>query len=145
MKEKNTETVGLMMRVVRMHRRACERSFEKFGLHHSQHRMLIFLYRSGRPLAQKELAEHFGISAAAASVTVKKLEGSGHIRITPCQKDRRQYSIDITEKGRDVAERSKLIFSDVDSAMLTGLDESQKESLRAAFEIMKENLEREMQ
>ena len=140
--EQIKKTVGLMMRVLRIHRSRFEEELSGIGVHHSQHRMLMYIYRRGEAIAQKELAEHFEISAAAASGTVKKLEKGGYVRISPAEDDMRRYDIVITEKGKKVAKQSREIFDSVDRQMVDGFTDEELETFRLCLEKMKYNIER---
>lgn len=144
-KEEITQTVGLMMRVLRMHRGSCQQALEGMALHPSGHRMLMYLYRKGKPLSQKQLAEHFGISAAAASVTVKKLKSAGYIDITEDEKDHRLYNVSITDNGTKLAECSREIFNSIDAQMVQDISDSELEVFRSVLEKMKDNFERSKQ
>ena len=69
------KAVGLLHRVMRRHHALVERKTCDLGIHHSQHRMLMTLARRQEDTpSQKELAERLGISAAAVTATLKKLE-----------------------------------------------------------------------
>lgn len=57
-----------------------------------------------------ELCQKVDITPSRASLIINKLEKKGLIKRTLLNTDRRFYSIDITEKGRDVLAR--LIFVD---------------------------------
>ena len=72
--------VSLLIRNMRRHHALVERKTCDLGIHHSQHRMLMTLARRQEHTpSQKELAERLGISAAAVTATLKKLEKEEYI------------------------------------------------------------------
>ena len=122
--------VGLFIRVMRRHHACVERRIGDLGIHHSQHRMLMQLAkREGERPSQKELAEAMGISPAAVTVTLKKLEKEGYICRSMTDEDNRRNEIRITEKGRTKVAESRVIFESVDTAMFEGFTEDEMETL----------------
>ena len=128
-----------IMRVNRLHRALIESRVKELSIHPSQHRMLMYLTQ-GKCTSQKQLAEHFGISAAAVTGTLQKLEVDGYIRRNELGEDNRINEIEITESGRLIVERSRVVFSEVEHEMFAGLDESEVEKLITTLERVKSNL-----
>ncbi|MBQ9057620.1 MAG: MarR family transcriptional regulator [Atopobiaceae bacterium] len=64
--------------------------------------ILIRLEKEG-PKSQRELQEYFGVSSAALSETLSRLETEGLITRTPDPNDRRKLNIEITADGSDRA------------------------------------------
>lgn len=134
---------GSMMRIMRLHRQSCETKMKEYGVHHSQHRMLMFIYRCGNnPPTQVQIAQFFSISAAAVAVSVRKLEDGGYITRTPREDDLRNNEVRITEKGKMIAEASTGEFNKSDELMYAGFDEQELLQLRGYFDRMLGNLER---
>lgn len=73
----------------------------------SQKRILIILDEVGGRITQRELTERLGIQPGSASEVIAKLEGTGAIKRTPSETDRRTADIELTEAGRKVACRAK--------------------------------------
>ena len=91
-------------------------------------------------MSQTELAEHLEISPAAVAVSLKKLEAGGYIKRMAAQNDCRCNEIQITDKGREMVSASKRFFSEIDSAMLEGIDEKMLDGFVKCLEIMQNNL-----
>ena len=92
--------VGLLIRVMRRHHACVERRIGDLGIHHGQHRMLMQLAKRQEDIpSQKELAEIMGISPAAVTATLKKLEREEYISRSMTDEDNRKNEIRITEKG----------------------------------------------
>ena len=87
--------VGLLIRVMRRHHACVERRIGDLSIHHGQHRMLMKLAcRQGDIPSQKELAEIMGISPAAVTATLKKLEREEYIARSMTDEDNRRNEHD---------------------------------------------------
>lgn len=134
------ETVGMMMRVMRQHRKQCENVAQELGIHHSQHRLLMTLARCDAPPSQKELAARLHISPAAMAVTLNKLEAGGYIKRVCTKIDKRQNDIVITEAGSLVISKTRTAFSAIDSKMFKDISPSDRELIFELCNKMYDNL-----
>lgn len=138
--ESAQQLIKKMMHINRMHRRIIEKKVSKLGLHRSQHMVLMYLARHSDGVSQKDIAEHFDISPAAVAVTLKKLETGGYIVRNSAEDDSRKNNVSFTEKGKEIADKSRKIFSEVDSAMTKTLSDDEYETINSCFEKMKQCL-----
>lgn len=129
--------------VSHMHHAAIEGRVSKLGFHHSQHRMLMHLARYEHIPSQRELAEALGISPAAVTTTLKRLEKEGYIARTVTDEDNRRNEIRITEAGLEAIKESRALFDTVDKQMFSGLTEEELKSFTAILTRMKDNLKEE--
>lgn len=134
------KAIKLFIHTERLHRCVFDRKAVRFGLHRSQHRMLMLLCRKQAPVSQKLLAKELEISPAAVAVALNKLEELELITRKPSEGDSRVNEITATEKGRSLAEQSRKVFFEIDKAMFAGLDEQTLENFIFCFEKMQENL-----
>lgn len=134
--------VCIFLRIMRRHHAHVERRIGDLGLHHSQHRMLMHLARrQGELPSQKELAEALGISPAAVTTTLKRLEKEGYISRAITDEDNRRNEISITEKGLSKVVESREIFESADRAMFEGFTESEMATLLSFMERIDRNLD----
>ena len=140
MKEKYTKTVFAMIKANRMHRRVIESIALSTGIHHSQHRLLMYIARNGGSDSQKKIAEHMGISCAAVTNCLSTLEKSGFIK-RHSGEDGRYNEIEITDSGRGIVERSRERFSEVDASVLADFSDDEIDTLRALLERIEKNAE----
>lgn len=124
----------------RLHRTLLEKQVSKGGLHRSQHRVLLYIYKSENMPTQKEVAEHFEISSAAVAVMLKKLEASGYIQRVSQKDDMRFNRIKVTEKGETVLNATKKLVDEVDFKMFENFSSEELESFYSCLEKMQENL-----
>lgn len=139
LKDKRQLAVMSFMRTDMLHKKVCEKRTAKLGIHRSQHMMLMRLSRFNRAVTQKELASELSISAAAAAVTIKKLEDAGLIART-AGGDRRCNEVVITKKGSEIVEQSKRIFEEINSRMTDGVSDEELESFIETINKMQDNL-----
>ncbi|MBQ9162391.1 MAG: MarR family transcriptional regulator [Clostridia bacterium] len=136
------EIVRQFIATARLHHAVVDGMVAGMGVHHSQHRMLMYLAKHEKLPSQKAIADHFDISPAAVAVTLKRLEKDGYIRRDITGEDNRCNEISITEKGRATVECSRYLFDHIDSAMFDGLDDAQLESFLSVLNTIRANLER---
>jgi DNA-binding MarR family transcriptional regulator len=132
----------MMIKVNKLHRAMIDIQTKEIGIHRTQHRMLIHLDKDGMLPSQRELAAKLDITPAAVTVALKKLENDGYIERTLGQ-DTRYNEIKITEKGRELLDRTHELFLKVDSAMLEGFSDEELDSYIAYLERMQKNIQKQ--
>ncbi len=119
------ENIRVFLRITRRHHACVERRIGDLGIHHSQHRMLMHLAKCTHMPSQKELAEAMGISPAAVTTSLKRLEKEGYITRTVQGEDNRRNEIRITDRGLAKVVESREIFETVDRTMFEGFSEEE--------------------
>lgn len=137
-----SRAVEMMIKVNKLHRAMIDIQTKEIGIHRTQHRMLIHLDKDGMLPSQRELAAKLDITPAAVTVALKKLENDGYIERTLGQ-DTRYNEIKITEKGRELLDRTHELFLKVDSAMLEGFSDEELDSYIAYLERMQKNIQKQ--
>lgn len=132
--EKYMKAVRLLMETHRRHRKMCEQRVEELGMNRSQHRMLMYLSRSETTPSQKELVQRFGVTAAAITGSLAKLEADGYISRKTSGIDKRRNEICLTEKGREIARQSCDFFRKTDESLMKNLDAESTDQLIALLE-----------
>lgn len=134
--------VGLFIRLMRRHHACVERRIGSLGIHHSQHRVLVHLARrGGEPPSQKELAERLGVSPAAVTTLLQRLEKEGYISRAITDEDNRRHEIRITERGLAKVLEGREIFESIDHAMFEGFSEEEMATLISFMERIDQNLD----
>ena len=137
--EKISSAVNIMIQTDRMHKQLLEAKVSKIGLHRTQHRVLMHIARHGKLLSQKSLAEHIGITPAAITGLLKKLEHDGYIERVQGD-DNRYNEVKVTELGRKVVEDSKLLFLSLDTSLFEGFSDSELDGYIAYLEKIQKNI-----
>ncbi len=108
--------VNRLMKINREHKHIIDSQVADIGIHRTQHRILMHIARKGNLPSQKELAEHLDVTPAAISGALQKLESDKYIE-RKLGSDNRFNEITITEKGREIVEKTRERFSSVDNSL----------------------------
>jgi DNA-binding MarR family transcriptional regulator len=83
--------------------RAGDRAFRAYGLSHRAHAVLNAVDHGGADGARpKEIAEQLGVSRAAATTFIQRLEAKGLVETTPDSDDDRGVRVTLTRNGLEV-------------------------------------------
>ncbi len=134
-----------LMRTERMHKAVVDSRISALGVHRNQHAVLREIERvertpGAKPLSQKDLAEKFGISAAAVAMMMKKMEQDGYIKRVMSKNDNRFNELYLTEYGQEILNRTRSIFCEIDAATYAGLTDEEVDVMLRCLEKMQENL-----
>ena len=136
---KNYLLIQKIISANRMHKKAIETVIDDTGIHRSRHQILMNLAKKDKFKSQKEIAEHLGITQAAMTVALSKMERDGLIS-RQVGKDERYNEISITEKGREIIEMSKEHFMKVDEQTFSGFTDDEFEIFSKCIDKMQSNL-----
>ncbi len=134
--------INRLIKINRGHKYLIESQASEIGIHRTQHRILMYIARKGELPSQKTLAEHFEITPAAISGALQKLESDGYIERS-LGTDSRFNQINITEKGREIVDKTRILFSRADDSLFLGFSEAEIEEFSAYLERIIVNLKGE--
>src|SRR5437879_4053388 len=87
--------------------RAGDQAFRAYGLSHRAHAALNAVDQGGADGARpKEIAEQLGVSRAAATTFIQRLETKGLVETTPDAEDDRGVRVSLTRRGLEVLLRA---------------------------------------
>jgi len=127
------EAINRLIKINWSHKAKIDGKVAEIGIHRTQHRILMYLAKKGQLPSQKRLAECFGITPAAITGALQKLEADGYIE-RKLGEDNRFNEITITEKGRDVVEKTKSMFAAVDEQLFQGFSKEEIVALSGYLE-----------
>lgn len=127
------EAVNRLIKINWSHKAKIDGKVAEIGIHRTQHRILMYLAKTGQLPSQKRLAECFGITPAAITGALQKLEADGYIE-RKLGEDNRFNEITITEKGRDVVEKTRSMFASVDEQLFQGFSKEEIAALSGYLE-----------
>ena len=90
---------------------------------------------------QKDMAEHFAVSKAAVTKTVRRMIANGLLERKINGQDERKYEVYCTEKGARIHHQGDQIFRDVEKLTFEGFSEEELEKFGAYVDRVLENLE----
>jgi len=141
-KQQLSRAMSALVSFGRQHRAMIDRATSKLGIHRSQHKLLVHLESLKSEPSQREICEHFDLSAATVAVTLKKLEKNGYIERRPSGEDNRVNLIAITKQGREQLLRTREIFDKCDEIAFDGFSADELAVLASMLERMKANIEK---
>lgn len=133
-------TMHKMMHIGRLHRGVVERKIADLGIHQSQHRVLMYIANVGEVASQKQIAEMFGVTPSAIARSLKSLESEGYIVRESTPDDSRYNRIIITQKGKDIVERSKEMFREADEQAFGDLSDEDMDEFNRYLDAIKAKL-----
>ena len=80
----------------------------------------------GRPMSQRELADHIHITPPSVNVAVQKLEKLGYIRKEQDEKDQRMTRIHLTERGEKILGNMHEILRSTEDTLLKNMSTEEK-------------------
>ncbi|GAA1041797.1 hypothetical protein GCM10009557_66350 [Virgisporangium ochraceum] len=102
------------------HRARAAALLAPLGLHPGQEALLLELARTG-PMIQAQLSEALGCEPPSVTLMTRKLEATGHIRREPAPFDKRASVVELTDSGRDLADRVRRVWRDLAEETVAGL------------------------
>ena len=128
------ECIDLLIKINRAHKKMIDCGVStKIGFHRTQHIILMKLSKSETLPSQKELAQHLGITPAAISGALDKLEAGGYIK-RKIGNDNRFNEIEITDRGKSVVTETRELFSLIDESLFVGFSSEEIASLKSYLE-----------
>lgn len=137
--EKISTAVNTMIKTDRMHKHLLDSNVSKIGIHRTQHIILMHIARHGKLTSQKSLADHIGITPAAITGVLKKLESDGFIERVQGS-DNRYNEVKVTERGKAVVEESFQMFSRLDMSLFEGFSDDELDGYISYLEKIQENI-----
>lgn len=133
------DAVNIMIQTNRMHRHLIDSMVSEVGIHRTHHRILMHIALNDKLDSQKSLAEHIGVTPAAITVALKKLECDGYIKRVQGS-DNRFNEIVITDLGKKVVEETKALFSEIDMSLFKGFSEEELDGYIAYHKKIQSNI-----
>ncbi len=129
----------LLGKIARMHATRADQLAERVGLYRGQAIMLLILsHHEG--ITHSELAEKLGISPAAATKVIKRLETLNYIRRASDEADERISRLFLQEEGRAVIRQIQHAFDQMDQETLDNFSEEERMQLIQLLVKVYENL-----
>ena len=136
------DSMGFLMKRLMLSLTAeVDRRLSDNGLTHAQWAPLFMLFK-GRASTLAELARELQLDPGALTRTLDRLEAKGLCRRVRSTADRRVSLLELTDAGRQAAERVPVVLSQVQNAYLSGFTEDEWLSLLGMLRRLLANAER---
>ena len=121
-----------------------EKILRPFGLTDTQFNILMLKYQTtDGKINQTQLGKMLLVNRSNITGLVDRMEKSGFVRRTADIEDRRVNYVEMTEKGRDIFERTHAIFHKRVDEVMSVLTENDHENLCAHLEAIRGYLKKE--
>jgi DNA-binding MarR family transcriptional regulator len=132
--ELDLETEGIVERIQKINKyisRLLDETLKEFGLDMGEWSVLMALRRTGKPyrLSPGVLARYVGLSAAAMTNRLNRLEERGLVRRSPDASDRRGVVVELTDAGWQAWQESVGAQARKEALIASALTERDKEGL----------------
>ena len=130
----------LFGKICYLERQMCREShqlFAEYGVSPVQMRTLIFIHvneLNGTAVCQKDIEKQLNLRASSVSTLLGNLEQDGFIARAVSDGDARIKNLTLTEKGKGVCEKNKLIFDKCDGVIQAALTEEEQKQFEALIE-----------
>lgn len=129
----NKRLYGLICRLQRHMRRENNSVFAEFGVTPVHLDCLIFVSiesKRGAKVCQRDIERHVNLRPSSVSSLITTLEKNGFILRTVAEGDARTKYITLTEKGKTLCIKHKLLMDKCDSLIEAALDEEEQQTLK---------------
>ena len=122
------------------HRARAATLLAPLGLHPGQEVLLLELARTG-PMIQAQLSEALGCEPPSVTLMARKLEASGHIRRTPAPSDRRASVVELTDRGKALADQVEQLWCGLAEETVAGLPDRTVAELPGILTALTDNVD----
>jgi deazaflavin-dependent oxidoreductase (nitroreductase family) len=102
------------------HRARAAALLAPLGLHTGQEALVLELARTG-PMIHAQLSAALGVEPPSVTLMTTKLAASGHVRRTQAPSDKRASVVELTDRGRALADQVKELWCDLAEETVAGL------------------------
>jgi len=140
--ERIHHVMGMTMHNMRLHHQIVEKRMDGISdsIHHSQHRMLMYLSKMGKTASQKDIAQHMNISPACVARTLKALTSANLVERAEAENDSRCNEVCLSEAGAKLVRDSHRMFQALDAEMFEGFSDEEIALLTELMEKLNRNL-----
>lgn len=127
------ENKRLFGKICYLHRQMCRENTAillEYGVTPVQMHAMIFINKSaadGLKVCQKDVEKEVNLRASSVSTLISNLENDGFLIRTVAEGDARTKFLELTQKGKDVCLKDKLIMEQCDGAIQAALTEMEQE------------------
>jgi DNA-binding MarR family transcriptional regulator len=108
---------------------------DPLGLTHPQYLVMVALWQHG-PLQVKELGALLSLDSGTLSPLLKRLEAMGLVSRRRSERDERQVTVSVTDRGRELRQAAQEVHEQV--VLRLGLDDDELTQLQAVLKRVSE-------
>lgn len=128
-----------IFRVARLHKLFARQLLRETGLYPGQEMVMMRLWDAG-PQRQVDLIRMTDSDAATMTRTVRRLEKSGFVHLTPSQDDRRAVIVEATAASQPLQVKVERIWNELEALTVRNLAAKQQSDILRNLETLERNL-----
>lgn len=129
-----------LLMIQRLQFQILHRELEKHGIHPGQPPMLMIIAKQ-EGVTQKRIAEELNVKPATVAIMLRRMERTGLIRREQDKRDRRLQRVYLTEKGKLYCDFLKQHLQSMETIIMEGFTDPEKEQLGSFLGRIIANLE----
>ena len=129
----NKRLYGLLCCLQRQMHRENHKLFSEYGVSHVQMHAMVFIKvenDNGRSVCQKDIEKQVNLRPSATSTMLSNLEKRGFIVRSVADGDARTKYVSLTDKGKDLCLKDKLLMEKCDKTVQSALTEEEQETFK---------------
>ena len=133
--------VGLYLKKIadRVQAYADKKGYER-NVTYAQGKVLFFIHSHGGEASMKEIEEYLDVSHATVSGIISRLAEKDYVSCEKSKKDSRAKTVRLTEKENASFDEMKRRRADLETMLLKGFSETEKETMRVNLERIYRNV-----
>lgn len=107
--------------------------FSEYGITPVQLHALVFVHvqtKENKRVCQKDIEKHVNLRASSVSALLSTLEKNGFIRRNVADGDARTKYVTLTEKGKSICVKNKILMDKCDALVQSALTEEEQETFK---------------
>lgn len=119
--------------------------FAEYGINPVQMHALTFVHiqtKEGKSVCQKDIEKHVNLRASSVSTLLGTLEKNGLIIRTVSGGDARTKYVTLTERGKYICIKNKLLMDKCDSVIQSALSEEEQETFKSLLNKIIDEIEK---
>lgn len=127
----NKRLYGRICYLQRQMQRENNSLFSEFDINPGQMNVLVFVHineKNNQKVCQRDVEKYINLRASSVSILLKSLEQNGFIVRTVSDGDARTKYITLTEKGKYLCVKNKLLMDKCDARIEAALTEEERQS-----------------
>ena len=125
----NKRLYGMICYLQRQMHRENNNLFAEYGINPVQMHALTYVYlrtKEGKNVCQKDIEKHINLRASSVSTLLRGLEKNGFISRTQSVGDARTKFVKVTEEGKYICIKNKLLMDKCDAVIQSALTEEEQ-------------------
>lgn len=138
---KNKEIFDVEKEVTWLEEKTKFNTLSQIEIYDGQPDILAYIYMH-KDTSQYDIARYLGVSRASVGISLKRMEKSGYISVTPNETNKRSTCVNITKKGTKALVKADMVLNDFLNDKFEDFNEEEKKAYLFLMQKIKRNLKK---